>query len=324
MCWMVEMRRAGDVMRGRSLTVVYLGQLIAEMARVKNVEREEDSDETLLPRALFTQKLKKKKTTKFTKCERCGVLLRRSNLARHRRNKHFETDADEPTLHGSSAPVIREVGAGRLVIKLPAVTKQLENLGLGKKGEEEDEEERELPTTPQSEEELNRQLAKLYAARVPQVTSSAFTYGETRDLLALARDEDKRVELKKVFKAAGLLLYSGEEMELLIQRAREEGRAQAEAEQAPEEPVLGCLPCQADEATLPEGSTAEVALQAALPESGGSITRDELQKNPSSSSQDPGDAPPLVVSSVFREGEPQVVTIYMGDMGLRIQPLRMN
>lgn len=262
------------------------------MARVKNTLRVSSEEGTALPRAVFPEvRLKKKK---LVKCDTCGLLLWRSNLSRHVKKQHAEV----------------------LTVKLPAVAKFLshgkERDGTGEEtvAEEEGREAR-LPTTPQSEDELNRELAKLYAARVPaKPVEAPLSYSQTRALMSLARDEARREELRQVMSAAGLLVYTEEERDKMLQKAREEGRSQRVLEDAEAIPVLSSLSPRGSE----EVDTAEVIESAALPES----SKTGVQSEPVCS------APPVTVTSVFGEGKPQTVTIHLGGTwGLELHPVKL-
>ena len=201
---------ACDVRGGVSSTVVYINQLFA-MARVKNTVRANNPEDTKLPRAVFgeeehvsgkktvsehvsgkktvgEQNVSGKKTVseKKASCPVCGKIVLKSNLARHKKRHVRGRWVRDESPPGSPTPSILLDASPRdhlrLKIRLPAVArvlreKEVESLSVG---------DRRLPTTPSSEEEFNRELAKLYASRVVEPSSLSFSYLETRCLLSCA------------------------------------------------------------------------------------------------------------------------------------------
>ena len=85
----------------------------------------------------------------------CGLTLRSRNLARHQKVKHAGLKLSVG--RSVSNPTHKE----KLIIKLPRERE------ARKRNAGDEEEYQGLMPTPQSEQELNLGLAKLYAARVP-------------------------------------------------------------------------------------------------------------------------------------------------------------
>ena len=295
------LRQPCDVMWGRSFGGC-LPQSAVEMARVKNVVREDEGEGVALPRAVFPNPLKKQKK-KLTRCSDCGLLLRKSNLSRHMKTKHAV-----------------------LLVKLPVVSKPLGDMAKGSSDETEEAEEADeaeeaeeagkpcLPTTPQSEEELNRELAKLYASRVPKEPYS-MPYTLTRTLVSLAKEESGREELRHVLQGVGLYLYTQEEKDQMLRDAEDVGRSQKGVGIPEDASVLSCLPPQAEESISRLGDLPEVRGTASSPESSKTGT----------SVQDCAPVPPVTVTSVFREGKPQTVTVHLGgSWGLELHPVQLQ
>lgn len=291
------------------------------MARVKNTHcvSEKRQDETNLSPAVFPRKRLELKT-KLKKCPTCGKVVRASNLARHLKAKHFS--GVRPVTPGSPTPSITVETSPqdrvKFHVRLPAVTRTIQERVAAREVREETYEH--LPRTPEDEEDLNRQLAKLYSARAAAAEKrKGLSYYQTRALVAVAVDEDIRDEVKEVLRSGGLLLHTQAEWDIAIQEAEERGRIQATAS-----PVLGSLPSprlavEAEGPTGPAGTPRSTA-RLPTPEPGTSLgpVTSPAEKTFSS-------APPLVVSSVFKEGEPQVVTVHSGGVwGLRIQPYQFT
>ena len=104
-------------------------------------------EETRLPRAMFSASTIGGRTVT---CSECGLTLHNGNLGRHKMVKHagLRLPGEGPV----STPTHRE----KLIIKLPREARK-RNAGDA-------EDYWELKPKPQSEEELNLGLAKLYAA----------------------------------------------------------------------------------------------------------------------------------------------------------------
>ena len=186
----------------------------------------------------------------------------------------------------------------RLKIKLPAVTRVLEDKGSCSVGG------RCLPTTPSSEEEFNRELARLYASKVVKPSTLSFSYLETRCLLSCARDESRRDALKQVFASVGLELLSKEELAKKEEDALERGRLQMSQEPVPS------VPCPSDEACVPVAEEASLPTQASVP-------GDEPESSVA--------APLLRMTTEFREGAPQVFNFQSGgSWGIRVMPYRVQ
>ena len=151
---------------------------------------------------------------------------------------------------------------------------------------------------PSSEEELLTGLAKLYAARVPlSRKETLIPYRDTVNITAMARDRAKREELKEVFKHAGLLLHSEEELQLILAEAEARGKATVSQ---------GCRIHTQEQldALIQEAETRgrEAALR---------------------SSVSPG-RPVVTVTSTHQEGQPQSILINTGGAwGLHIEPVRL-
>ena len=146
------------------------------------------------------------------------------------------------------------------------------------------------------------------------------TYDQTKTLLAVARDEGLRGEMREVLQSAGLRVQTQLEWESEVQAAEARGRREASTagvairqsrslEGVPGSPAAGVAPLVGDSAEAvpalargPEGTSLGVA-----------------------SVESAGAPPALVMSSVYREGEPQEVTLHAGGpWGLRIVPCRIS
>ena len=151
------------------------------MARVKNMVRNKmaspgaSKTETRLPRAMFSGSAVGGRTVS---CSECGLTLRNGNLARHKRVKHSHLKLPVERLV-STQPV-----SEKLIVKLP-IRK------AARKGSVIEDEHRGLMATPQSVDELNLGLAKLYAAQVPKPRVTGLSYELTRTLVAMT---DQRAE----------------------------------------------------------------------------------------------------------------------------------
>ena len=147
------------------------------MARVKNTLRRGLGETLGLPRARFPIN---RQAQPLAACTECGMVMRRSNLARHARNRHGKGRVVRPG-ENSPATSVRLSKSPReglkLKIRLPAVDRRLEDLRASSSSSSEEEEELDpcLPPTPSNDEELYRELAKLYAARVPKKVSSTLS-----------------------------------------------------------------------------------------------------------------------------------------------------
>jgi len=171
------------------------------MARCKNTPR---SAPTSLPRAVFPAR---------KECEVCGLLVTKSNLARHKKFQHAKPGRFvTPRASPHPSPVAR---VSPLVIRLPAVDRAVVDHCPPPKPVVE----RELPTTPESDEDLLMGLAKLYAGRVQRVTVSTIGYVLTKEISAVARDPTKRGELQEIMSAAGLVLLTQDELTTRVQEA---------------------------------------------------------------------------------------------------------
>ena len=82
--------------------------------------------------------------------------------------------------------------------------------------------------TPKSEDELNLGLAKLHAARMPQLRVTGLSYELTRTLVAMARQTSRLQELKDVLRVADVVVQTREEFEEALARAEAGGQAHAE------------------------------------------------------------------------------------------------
>ena len=330
---------ACDVRGGVSSTVVYINQLFA-MARVKNTVRASNPEDTKLPRAVFDEEEhvsgkktvseeyvggkktvsehvsgkktvgeenvcgKKTVSEKKASCPVCGKIVLKSNLARHKKRHVRGRWVRDESPPGSPTPSILLDASPRdhlrLKIRLPAVArvlreKEVESLSVG---------DRRLPTTPSSEEEFNRELAKLYASRVVEPSSLSFSYLETRCLLSCARDVSRREALKQVFASVGLELLSKEELAKKEEDALERGRLQMSQEPVPS------VPCPSADVCVPVAEEASLPTQASVP-------RDEPESSV---------APPLLrMTTEFQEGAPQVFNFQSGgSWGIRVMPYRVQ
>jgi len=189
------------------------------MARCKNVTHDEREDR--LCQAVYSPCLKKKK--KKTTCEMCGMSVRSSNMARHKRTQHAE--GNRFPRGPSPGPRVSPLHVN-LKVRLPAVTKALDRTTTVEATVEEARE-RALPPTPGTEEEFIRGLAKLYSARVPQASASTINYRLTKEITAVAGSPGQRCELKQIMETAGLVLYSKEEWEEEARAAEARGVVQA-------------------------------------------------------------------------------------------------
>lgn len=188
------------------------------MARCKNLHLA--GSEVRPAKATFADRKIKRSAT----CEDCGARVRYSNLARHRRTQHQESGYLPPkrTLVVSPRLVVSPLRL-KLKLQLPAVTKALDERMTVEATVEEDPERR-LPTTPDTEEELMRGLARLYSARVPQMSASSISYRLTKDFAAVASNPDQRHELREIMRVAGLVLHTKEEWDRNSQEAEARGK----------------------------------------------------------------------------------------------------
>ena len=131
----------------------------------------------------------------------------------------------------------------KLVIKLPKWKRE------AKLRSDSEDEHQGLMTTPQSKEELNYRLAKLYAASVPQQRKEGLSYELTRTLVAVDKQISVLKELKDVLEAADMVVLTHCELEEALAKAESRGWACADAEMS----VLGEVPLQGEEASLPQG-----------------------------------------------------------------------
>ena len=278
------------------------------MARVKNTLRRGIGETLGLPKAKFPAA---KET--LAACNVCGLTLRKSNLARHARNRHergrvLRPEASSPTTSVKLSKSPRE--GLKLKIRLPAVDRRLQDIRASTSSEEEEEPGRCLPPTPSNDEELYRELAKLYAARVPQKQPSTLSYDQTKMLLTVARDESVRKDLKAVLATSGLVLQTQTEWEQNLEAAEAKGRSHASqvlqsADSSP--PVLD----QAPPAPLPVVQD--------VPATFPSVPQ------PTSPVEVPTSVPPLCVTSHFEEGKPQIITLHSGgSWGIRISPYQVQ
>ena len=105
----------------------------------------------------------------------------------------------------------------RMVIRLPAIDRALQDKT---NCEQTEGELGHLPSTPVSEEDFHKQLARLYANRVSAPPKdNHITYKDTTTILAVARDPERRQALKEILDSAGLTLLTHEEHQQLSQRA---------------------------------------------------------------------------------------------------------
>ena len=102
---------------------------------------------------------------------------------------------------------------------------------------------------PQSEEELNLGLAKLYAARVPRPRVSGLSNELMRTLVAMARQSSGLEELKDVLGVADVVVQRREEFKEALAKAKARGQARPGAMTMLEE-----VPLQSEEASLPQGA----------------------------------------------------------------------
>ena len=279
------------------------------MARVKHalrpVPRKED---TMLPKATFPSQ------GKYRQCKECGQTVLRGNLARHIRKKH--------TSRGEAIP--------KLKIKLPSVLKGLVRQ-RGEAGEESVKEagaencavsvdETHLPPTPESDEEMMHQLARLYSGRVSKpVATSKLGYEKTKTLLSIVCDNDCRVEVKEVLSQAGLLLHTQEEVDAMVRDAEEKGKKEVEwqvpestgedAATADEEPSLPC-----ESALVPEDHPEDQRESSTSP---------SCQSEESTTSS--REVPPLYVTSCYSgEGQQTIVIHTGGQFGIKVTPCHVS
>ena len=276
------------------------------MARVKHALRPvPQKEDTKLPKATFPSQ------GKYRQCKECGQTVLKGNLARHIRKKHASRVPE-----GEAVP--------KLKIRLPSVLKGLVRQ-RGESGEESareaDEEsctvpinEAHLPPTPESDEEMMHQLARLYSGRVSKpVATSKLGYEKTKILLSIVRDSACRAEVKEVLSQAGLLLHTQEEVDALVRDAEERGRREAEwqvpestgedAATAYEEPSLPC-----ESALVPEGHPEDQRESSTSP---------SCQSEESTTS--PREVPPLYVTSCYSGVGQQTIVIHTGgQFGIKV------
>ena len=294
------------------------------MVRVKGTFREETTSEggTRLPRAVFPATMDAATSVILNpqqiQCSTCGLVMRRSNLARHMNSKHpAEMDSSSQELSSSQSSVdsttnspkslASPVAASRgprgkspvpgdvpedvdrkrlkLTIKLPAVAKAL-------KGQDFEDGRFEhsihspgqpsdhLPPMPKNSEELMRGLAELYSRRVTSNSKTLISYNDTCVVTRIARDVDKREELQGLMEAMGLKLMAKEDLERLAKEAEERGR------RAASEP---------SDAGVTRG------------------TQTEEEK-----------CPPLKCVTTYQDGSPHVVAVHAGGpWGIKVTPYKI-
>ena len=302
------------------------------MARVKNTLRRELGEAVGLPRAKFPVT---RTVQTVATCSECGKAVRRSNLARHVRNRHargrgVQSGVGSPATSFQLSESPRE--GLKLKIRLPAVDRRLKDLRASS-SEDEEELTRCLPPTPGDEDELYRELAKLYAARVPRSVPSALTYEQTKTLLAVAREEELRKDLKEVMLSAGLVLRSQQEWQQELEAAEARGRDQMNQQptrMTSPPPVLDRVPSEGTASPASQPAVEEVGLVSA-PSSASSTAVLNVPPPPAPvvppvpSTQQPVSVPPLFISSHFEEGQPQVITLHSGgSWGIKIVPCQMT
>jgi len=184
------------------------------MARCKNVEFAEPQERPAQATVTIKKKTKKKKTA----CVECGLRVRSSNMARHRRTQHPVPRGATP--RSSPEPVVSPLRL-QLSLQLPAVVKALDRTTW--RDAEKDVPDRQLPPTPTSEEEFVWAMAKLYSGRVSQQSASTISYKLTKDIAAVAGNPEQRTELKEVLLTAGMVLLTEEQWEVELQEAEARG-----------------------------------------------------------------------------------------------------
>lgn len=287
------------------------------MARIKNTIRSKEtaSGETKLPQAKFPKPLS---GDMKRECSECGKRVAKSNFSRHMKAKHWGVVLAETLGCDGGIP--------RLKVKLPAVTRRVKS-------------HRELPSTPENEEETHRELAKLYAGRVSTPsTEKRLSYEKTKLLMSVAKDPECLGELKEILAQAGLVLQTREERDEDLADAEARGRMLAD-----ETISLRC----GDDSSCSVGTDLEGVgvcpspVQEVPPSLEGSCFSDEVSvKSPRVAVASEGFAanqvlgetagvqatekvqmPPLYVTSSFRSGEAQTVTIHVGKkFGIRVTP----
>ena len=272
------------------------------MVRVKGVRstHRRQPGETRLPRATFPNM---DLHPAQRQCKLCGLVVRKGNMARHRRIKHSGsrhiTGSSDPVYKHSMDHSVEESNSSqnteevtepsfepskpvaavtpeaaltrtqesskcqRLIIKLPAVDEAINKVMDSYQSPQVVNSH--LPPTPETEEDLHRELARLYSRKVKaNQRDTQISYNDTSVILAIARDPCKRDGLKEILDSAGLTLLTQEEYHTLSKAAEEQ------ASTPPEQPK----------------------------------------------SRTPH---PLVVSTTHQEGQPQVVSIHMGGQwGIRL------
>ena len=183
--------------------------------------------------------------------------------------------------------------------------------------------------TPQSEEELNLGLAKLYAARVPRLREAGLSYELAMTLVAMARRSNGLEGLKDVLGVADVVVQTRKEFNEALAKAEARGQARAGTMTVLEE-----VPLQPEEASLPEeavvpgsrcwGSSAmgnAAPRGTRKPTSSQSVSSGVKQGN----SDEARDVPLLSVISTFVPGEPQVITLHLsGQWGIKVSPCSVN
>ena len=186
------------------------------MARTKNTLRREPP--LGLPRATFKKEVS---------CPVCGLVVRSSNLARHRRVRHpaagLPVSSSTPFASPATTPGRTVTSPLQLTMKvrLPAVDRAISER-MEVEATVVEATTRDLPPTPTTEEDLQRELAKLYSGRVnKRASATSISYNFTRDLTAVAKNPDQREDLTEILWAAGLVLLSKEEWEKRTEKTPE-------------------------------------------------------------------------------------------------------
>ena len=297
--------------RPAATDVVISCQLSNAMARVKNTTRE--SGGKRIPRALFSE-AGEGRISKTVCCENCGLNLRRSNLARHRRRCGLSQLSSDGI---------------KLTVRLPSITKALREKAL-EDTDEEDSLSPELsclPQTPETDEEVFRGLARLYAARMSEPKPNALTYEETKLVMGCIKNPSKLEGLKEVLEASGWKLRSDEEWTEALHQA--EGRAKEEVTRELE--TAGAYAEEADPADEVPPVLKEVPEADAVgPESAPSTPKllelaatlqGEQEDRLSSAAAPP---PPLCITTRYSEDGPQTIVLHTGGVwGIQVTPCKV-
>ena len=287
-----------------------LAIVAGSMARIKNICRQKlvkDTD-TYLPRAKFSTKMKTRA------CEVCGKAVSSTNLARHMKTQH-RRGSGGVAIGDEVREVIRTSSP-----KVPKMKIRLPSFVTARLGR------RSLPPTPESEEELNHELAKLYAGRVSKKDNHSMGYDYTRTLLTLAKDPSNHDELKEVLSQAGLILHTKEEFSNLLSEAEAKGTKQTQAATSEVIPVAeesGVFPDAEGDAVVPAEmpvQEVELGVLGDVPEmcdNSNSVTETVPEARESVVG---AELPPLCVTSKYSTSG-QTVTIHLGGkFGITVTP----